>query len=196
MKHYNHLWVAAIIALLSFPAHAQGVPSCYGEATIGQNVTATNVSGALDLSTSGLIGGGGIGCDWKFGNIVVGPFARYEITSADGTLVGIKMQSSGLWTAGARVGYMINPSVMAYGFIGAAGSEFELASVLKDHSTGLAFGGGAEFALGMSNLSAKIEYQQTRFDDEKVFGPITMEPVSHVGRVGLVYRFSGSIFGQ
>lgn len=187
------LWIAAMLAISSLPALAQ-VPSCALEATAGQNVTATNVAGAIDVSTSGLIGGGGVLCDWKFQGFVVGAFGRYEFTSADGSLAGLKIDSKGLWTAGLRGGVLINPSTLLYAFGGVAGSDMNLAT-FKDNTFGYAFGAGAEFALPVPNLSAKIEYQQTIFDTENV-GPLAVDPVSHVGRVGLVYRFSGSIFGQ
>lgn len=188
------LLIAALLAI-SFPAKAQVVPSCYIEGSAGQNISAVKTSAGVDLSTSGLVGGGAIGCDWKLSGFVIGGFGRYEFSSADGSIAALKLDTEGQWTAALRAGMMINPSVLAYGFVGYSGSAIDLSGFADDATRGIAFGAGAEIQLWIPQLSAKLEYQQTRFSDETIMPGLKAEPVSHIARVGLVYRFTGSVFG-
>ena len=170
-------------------------PSCYVQALAGSSVNTlkTNEADTLPaaLSVSGWTIGAGLGCDVKIDRIVIGALARLELpVDTDGSLI----KSDQSWMAGARLGYMLNTGLLAYGLIGYTQPDWkvEFEKLSKD---GLVLGGGVE-AMITPHLSFIAEYTQTNFGKLHI-EPVTIEPVAHAFRLGLTYRFgNNSIFGD
>jgi len=90
------------------------------ERTAGGTVFANTTAGG-----DGWLGTGGAGCDYQFSNRwVIGAFADGTFSDIKGdastrvatfgdTAVG-QLKSDWSWAAGARVGYLVNPSVLTY----------------------------------------------------------------------------------
>lgn len=180
-------------AVIPIPA-AVVAPSCYVQALAGSSVNTIKAkeTDALpaSLSVSGWTIGAGIGCDVKLDRIVIGALARVELpVDTDGSLI----KSDQSWMAAARVGYMLNTGLLAYGLIGYSQPDWKV-EFEKLNKDGLVLGGGIE-AMITPTLSFTAEYTQTNFGKLHI-EPVTIEPVAHAFRLGLNYRFSGSIFGD
>jgi len=168
-------------------------PSCYVQGLAGSSISSLKSSDDLlpaALSVSGWTIGAGIGCDVKLDRIVVGALARIEIpVDTDGSLI----KSDQSWMAGFRAGYLINTGLLAYGVVGWTQPDWKV-EFEKLNKDGLVLGGGIE-AMITPQLSFVAEYTQTNFGKLHI-EPVSIEPVAHAFRLGLSYRFSGSIFGD
>ena len=136
----------------------------------------------------GFVGGGQIGYNWQSGQIVYGLEA--DVSFADisfkESFMGVTVKGSIDWmaTARGRVGFLLTPSVLAYGTVGfgiAGGSgSANLPGVVKfsvsDSESDLVFGVGLE-AKFSDTMSARIEY--LAFNDNDI----------DVIRAGLNFRF-------
>jgi outer membrane immunogenic protein len=167
-------------------------------------------AGSLSGELNGLGGDGGfgtveVGYDRQFGRFVAGIFFNYDFTS-----IGTKLNASGdgsfsasydldsLWSVGGRLGYLVNPSTLAYVLGAYTQASFSVSPSNsfvhdKDYS-GFSVGGGLETALGGSWF-LKAEYRFTSFDSVTVFQntdgdfKITNAPDIHQGRIVLSYKF-------
>ena len=175
--------------VLSHQAKAQTLPLCYGELTVGTNLTAAKTDVGLTASTHGLQGGVGIGCDVMIDSkLVLGALGRYDLTSSDGSLLGLKVDAKPTWTLAARAGMMINPSTLAYGLLGYSGTNFEIESIAKTGHKGITYGLGAEFKLDNTPLWLKAEWTRTHWGAEDYAG-VKVTPASDVIRAGVVIKF-------
>lgn len=180
---------APVDLLPPMPAVASST-SCYVSALAGSAVSTVGSNVLPDsLSASGWTIGAGIGCDVRMERVVIGALARIELpVDPDGNLVDMDKS----WMVGARLGYMLNTGLLAYGLIGYESSELSLATIdiAKD---GFVVGGGIEVMIS-KHLSLNAEYTNTIVDSTNV-GGFNVKPESHKARVGLTYRFR-SLFGE
>ena len=167
-------------------------PSCYVQGLAGAAVDAVRETGAAlpaSASVSGWTAGVGAGCDLRLQRAVIGALARVEApVDMDGSLI----RADYSWTAALRGGYLITPTLLAYGIIGYSGTELRLADIDVDRR-GLVVGAGMEVAVS-AHWALTAEYTQTglgRVSD----GITTLEPVSHRARLGVSYRFN-SLMGD
>jgi len=133
-----------------------------------------------DLPGNAVIGG----TDWTFGisggadsqigkHWVIGAFADYDVLKSGDF-------DSGVWTIGARAGYLLSPNTLLYGLGG-------YSQALKESDVnGMALGAGLEQRLG-GGWSTKLEYRHLFVSD---VAPVDVD-VHHV-RFGLNYKFGSN----
>jgi opacity protein-like surface antigen len=178
-----------LLGLFTFGARAQELkPACYVEALAGTNISAAKTDVGITTSTKGLSGALGAGCDIKINSAIVGALARYEITSSDGSLMGLKVEAKPSWTLAARAGMYVNPHVLAYGLLGYSGTNFEIDTVAKVGHRGITYGLGTEIAASNTPLLLKLEWARTHWGAEDYSG-VKVTPATDVIRAGIVYRF-------
>lgn len=108
-------------------------------------------------------------------NVTVGP----EVSLGDSTADGAGVDASRDLAASLRLGYVVNPRVLAFGKVGYANSRFESAG-LRDTLEGVRYGGGVEFAV-TPRTYISAEYQRSEY--EANFGG------RDAGVVGVGFRF-------
>jgi outer membrane immunogenic protein len=194
------------------------------------DVQSLTVPGGFGLSTVQRMGGNGYfgtvggGYDWQFNSSwVFGIFADAQFGSIKGTIQDPFLAVSGSikdrtnWAAGARIGYLVAPSVLSYVNGGYSGAEFS-GSTLADNFGGLGVtttqsfnrngwfvGGGVENSLDFFGISSpgwfmKTEYRVAEYDKKTLtettlgglptgFG-VTFSPIVQTVSTSLVYRFN------
>lgn len=184
---------ACAVALLATPAAAE--MACFGETSAGKNITtgsATDITGPVSLSADGLTGGLGFGCQWQlaeqagFGTPVLGFLARYDWSDLSDAAGTGGLSSDGTWQAALTAGIKINPSVLAYGLVGVAGTSVSFKGLETDPE-GLLMGAGLEIDVGVKNLSLIAEYDRINWDTSKFSA---VRPDTDVFRVGVRYKFN------
>jgi opacity protein-like surface antigen len=171
-------------------ASAAMTPSCYVSGTVGSSINSVE-GGALPaaISASGWTVGAGLGCDVRLDRIVIGALGRIEVpVDTNGALVDFEKS----WAAAARLGYMVNTGLLAYGLVGYESQDFTLAGIDLGND-GIMVGGGLEVMIS-KHLSLTAEYTTTLIDD-KLIGGVAVKPESHKARLGIVYRMN-SLFGE
>lgn len=168
--------------------------SCYVQGLGGANISgakAEDGSGFVEsVSASGWTLAVGGGCDLKLQRFVVGVVGRYEVpVQQDKDLFEVK----GSWLAAARAGYLLNEGLLAYGLVGMSGATWDIGDV-DQQTRGLVFGAGLEVMLNKS-LSLNAEYTNTQYGKWRE-GDFKINPEAHAMRLGLTYRFMGSLFGE
>ena len=137
---------------------------------------------------SGFIGGGQVGVNYQFSNIVLGAEWDFDWTSLDATGNGrfvpgvgtLQGSANTRWisTLAARFGVVLNNGVLLYGKAGGAWVDNNAtitnlntgASIsASNRNSGWVVGGGVEWAIA-GNWSAKLEYDFVQLDD-LTFGP-------------------------
>ena len=167
---------------------------------------------------SGFIGGGQLGVNYQFSNIVLGAEYDFDWTSLDATGNGrfvpgvgtLQGSANTRWisTLAARFGVVLGSGALLYGKAGGAWVDNHAtitnlnngASISASNTnSGWVVGGGVEWAIA-GNWSAKLEYDFVKLDD-LTFGPgpfrgntFTASREIQMFKVGLNYRF-GSLFG-
>jgi outer membrane immunogenic protein len=169
--------------LTKAPPAAPAVASwtgCYVDGGVGygewnQKHTDTTAAGTSVSQTDGgkgWLGRVGGGCDYQVApRWVVGAFGDYDFMSLSGTNsplessvgpffpVSATAKESGAWNGGARVGYLLDPTVLAYTAVGFTQTHFNSQSLTTNlgvptgfgyssqNYDGIFFGGGTETAL-------------------------------------------------
>jgi outer membrane immunogenic protein len=167
---------------------------------------------------SGFIGGGQLGVNYQFSNIVLGAEWDFDWTSLDATGNGrfvpgvgtLQGSANTRWisTLAARFGVVLGSGALLYGKAGGAWVDNHAtitnlntgASIsASNRNSGWVAGAGVEWAIA-GNWSAKLEYDFVKLDD-LTFGPgpfrgntFTASREIQMFKVGLNYRF-GSLFG-
>jgi outer membrane immunogenic protein len=162
----------------------------------------------------GWLGRFGAGCDYQLGgtfsNFVIGVFGDYDWMNLKGTLTTQLVNGAGAptqadeketsaWAAGARIGYVIAPSVLTYvngGWTQTRFGEMDAVSVSTGNPTGNAFpahtyqgwffGSGFEYAftwLPINGLFLRSEYRYSTYkrDDLTEFNLATGLPAGNAG---------------
>jgi outer membrane immunogenic protein len=172
---------------------------------------------AVNPNLSGFIGGGTLGANWQFGNVVLGVEGDGSWTNANGssklvppfiTTTTLEARERWIATARGRVGYAFDRwLVYATGGGAWASIHYTVTTVAGATNTssgtlsGWTAGGGIEAKLA-GNWSAKAEYLYVDFSDKNFFTPIAaggnsgiqrMDVNNHIARVGLNYSFAPTI---
>lgn len=104
--------------------------------------------------------GGEIGFDIAAGsNVVVGPYAQYEVSSVEACDEGFCISTTDYIEAGLHIGYAVGQSGQLYGKIGYASLGFETSGEgldSTDNGSGVAFALGYEHSFGQ-NFYGRIE---------------------------------------
>jgi outer membrane immunogenic protein len=171
----------------------------------------TQINGPFD--SSGVFGGGTLGCNYQVTNFVFGLEGDFSGSDSIGTghdntplfnpLVQENVRERWLGTARARLGVLWDPNTLLYVTGGGAWSSFnntlQLGGVVaseNDSVWGWTVGAGVEYMLPGSNWSAKAEYAYIQFQNYNMF--TTNSPgfdarntnvAEHLFRVGLNYHF-------
>jgi outer membrane immunogenic protein len=156
------------------------------------------------ISSTGVIGTVEVGYDRQYGNLVVGLFFNYDFgdnvaTTLEGAGLDIKVAQTDSWTVGGRVGYLVNPSTMAYVLGGYTETTLELQGVTgiswNPTLDGWTVGGGLETKLG-GNWTAKAEYRYTEYNSVSPIRnvPVSVETSEQSARLVLSYKFD--LFGS
>lgn len=203
------LFAVALAIGLSSAAQAGSFSGCWGELSVGAMVAdtapsidwnGTNVASLDGIASQGLMGGLGVGCDYRVEKAIIGIFGRLDYNRAEselsimGTTIGT-LKFDPTYTIAARIGMEVNASTMAYVMGGMAWSKIKaegFGSEIAADLRGWVVGAGLETMIS-GQWSGKLEYSFTRFDSVSMFtsGPldVRVEPDVHVVRAGLVYRF-------
>jgi len=208
-----------------FVAPVMSWTGCYIGGNVGGGWTKTHQEFAppfagvfSDNKGSAVIGGAQVGCDYQFNRFVIGVQGQFDFGQIKSTVVEplfptftAGVQTNQIFTATARVGYLIDPSVLAYLKGGAAWAQTDLKVIgsvpstflsesAKSNRTGWTIGGGAEwmFAPGWSVFA---EYNYMDFGTkltQYVAGPNTVgapnvlnvSTTAQTALVGINYKFS------
>ncbi len=153
---------------------------------------------------NGLGGDGGfgtveLGYDRQFGRFVAGVFFNYDFTSINtsGNIdgFGASYDLDGLWSAGGRLGYLVNQSTLAYVLGAYSEAHFTVSpknTLISDQTYGgFSVGAGLETHLS-GNWFVKAEYRFTGLDTQTLFNKgglnITDDADIHEGRFVLSYK--------
>lgn len=149
----------------------------------------------------GWVGRIGVGCDYQFAGSrwVVGAFGDYDFMGLRGnnsmsevftfgggagvTPLTASMKQTGAWYAGARVGYLVNPSFLTYvsgGFTGTRfkeGPEFSTLTAATDgfsypgafNVNGWFLGGGVDYAMDILPIKGLYWRNEYRFSTYQGF---------------------------
>lgn len=121
--------------------------------------------GLNGVNSLGIIGGGQIGADKQMGRFVVGIFGSYdlsnmetEFTAFDETEVIASKDHE--WSAGARIGYLVNPETLLYGLAAYTETKYDIGEDDSHTFDGVTAGVGIEFA-ATSNVFLGLEATHT-----------------------------------
>jgi outer membrane immunogenic protein len=221
------------------PAPTFSWTGCYVDAGVGYGFwdQKHNGNGEIDPGTpalastvnsggEGWLGRLGGGCDYQtplFNNrFVIGAFADYDFTDLSGTFQDSNVENfgrekeSGAWAVGARVGYLVTPSLLAYFDGGYTQARFDTINLVIDPAVATGFfypahtyqgwfiGGGTEYALSgivpINGLFWRNEYRYAQYQSATLplectcaGGPpnysSTMQKDVQTITSGLVWRF-------
>lgn len=193
MKKLISMAAASTAAVIvAMPAQAQSEYDFSGprvEAIIGYDISQAGSDSDNDLndqddqSIDGLLYGVGLGYDHDFGNVVLGVEGEYtDSTGKTEYSDGADFEGFGLGRvetgrdlyAGARIGYKVQPDVLAYVKGGYTNARYNVLS--RDGETeldqnidtdGYRLGAGLEYAM-TPNSFAKIEYRYSNYGEAEV----------------------------
>ncbi len=141
----------------------------YAGGVFGQDKLTGNLIGSRKVNASGFTGGGLLGYNYQFGNIVAGAEGEFGYNGVSKTsrfLNGrsVKQEQSYIGRVRARLGYAVMPSLLLYTAGGVSFTDDKLtlrtpnfqSDKTKDR-VGWNIGAGAEYAL-TQNILARVEY--------------------------------------
>lgn len=184
------------------PAFSQVRCNVEGSIGVGLGITSIDRSpdgfntGSNDLGQQGFIGALGAGCDWYAQQpFVIGLLARYNFASLSGTEKEEQFEIGDFWSAGLRLGYQLNHSVMIYGIAGWSGTDILRISHApgwrpEGPTEGLWLAGGLEVNLA-ENWAGRVEYGWHDFEKVDLLPSLATTDL-HTVRAALVYRFGGA----
>jgi outer membrane immunogenic protein len=157
------------------------------------------------LGGEGILGTVQAGYDRQIGHrLVRGVFVDYDFSglSTDidvrfgNTKASADIDLDHMWSVGGRIGYLVNPSTMLYGFLAYTEANFDAPSfggaLDIDDFQGYSVGVGLETQLS-GNWFLKGEYRFTQLDSEDIIGGgngVDLEPSIHTARAVLTYKFN------
>jgi len=169
--------------------------------------------GRVTADLNGMGGDGGfgtveVGYDRQFGRFVGGIFFNYDFTSI-GSSATISLGRNSLsasydldnmWSAGGRLGYLVNSNTLAYVLGAYTQADFTVSPSNKfignQTYSGFSVGGGLETALG-GNWFLKAEYRFTALDTQTLFHndcvTVTDNADIHQGRIVLSYKLGAGL---
>ena len=162
----------------------------YVGAGIGGGMTNDDLKGSLTrirqedpslevkgLGGEGIFGTVEVGYDRQFGRFVGGVFFDYDFSNITGDFA-LNLGSNTYkatwtlndsWSAGGRVGYLVNPSTLAYFLAAYTQAEYSVPAGLQNPDReGVTLGGGLETQLG-GHWFLKAEYRFTSLDSVTLY---------------------------
>jgi outer membrane immunogenic protein len=215
-----------------------GPPGYFCTTTNGvANGAAVGAAGTGSLSGSGFTGGVQAGYNWQNGQTVVGleadfnafhfrgsqtvsanyPVSGPNVGTGNVFTVGTSADADWLFTARGRIGWLVDPKILAYATGGLAVTQLKVANSFSDNyvpaatggssnsatKLGWVLGGGLEWAFD-KHWSAKAEYLYVNFNSVTVNSIITStrsgggyaqaintsaDLTAQIARVGINYKF-------
>jgi outer membrane immunogenic protein len=169
------------------------------------NPTVTDGSASVDVGAApkGFLGGVNAGINFQPSQVIVlGLYAEQDFANitGSGNMLGafsVTNASNYLGAAGARAGYLLNPSSLLYAKGGFAwvGDKPDFAAIgtskgISDTSFGWQVGGGLEHRLS-ANWSVKLEYDHTQAGDKQIDIPVRGGVLSSINK----YRIDKAVIG-
>ena len=131
--------------------------------------------------------------------------ASFSLSDAAGSIEGdYRLRAQHMFTGAVRAGYLTSETTQIYGLLGYTRGRFDAdfsvsengASVLSGgydfDLNGVSLGAGIETMIA-DNMSLKLEYRYTRFEDENLIDvdgvSVDAETSLHTARMGVNYRF-------
>jgi outer membrane immunogenic protein len=137
--------------------------------------------------TGGLFGGHA-GYNWQYGSVVAGLEVDFDGADIKQTVLGLESKIDELASARARVGYVLFPSLLAYGTAGAGWGHFRASDALGDNANANEFGWtagvGLEYKL-VDHVLLRAEYLHYDFAKDSLNAKTTVDTV----RGGLSWKF-------
>jgi outer membrane immunogenic protein len=228
------MYFAALAALIVSQASAADLPThkapapppmvapaftwtgCYVGLHIGGDIgrVEAGAPAAVSADTSGVIGGGQLGCNYQFQSFVIGAegeiwgsglngstsFAPAPGVAALPTINGTA-KSDFAGDVALRAGFAIDRALI-YGKVGAAWADYQFSASspgfgtsASDVFSSVLVGGGVEYALDM-HWSVKGEYDYIPYVSRNVTFPVgggsatvNIRPTENIFKVGANYRF-------
>jgi outer membrane immunogenic protein len=123
--------------------------------------------------------------------VIAPPVSTSISASGSGTL-----RLTDQWAAGGRIGYLLNPTTLAYFLGGYTEAYFDFpAGFHNTDFSGYVVGGGLQTLLG-GGWSVKLEYRYSEFDRQTIFSKsgavVTDEPTIQTVRAVLAYKVGSS----
>jgi outer membrane immunogenic protein len=149
---------------------------------------------AGSVSTNGLVGGVHGGYNAQFDKVVVG--GEVDVTASGVENKGFTEKVSQTWlgSARARLGYTLDPSLLAYGTAGLALGNTTGQSVAgknTDTKSGFVLGVGGEYLVN-PNVAVRAEYlyyDLGKSNFPTTTGPVKIDYSTNVLRAGASYKF-------
>jgi Opacity protein and related surface antigens len=178
MKKY---FLASVALALSLGVANAGDAKFDGAYVGGQASYSKLDGGGIDIDG---FGGGAFGGYGKtFGNWYVGGELSVDYSKVDGSSDGVKLEKKYSYGAAARAGYLVTPSVLAYGVVGVERGKFEVKAggdKASDDLNAVRVGLGAEtFVKDNISIRSEVNYLNWEGGDGKEWR----------ANVGVAYHF-------
>jgi outer membrane immunogenic protein len=149
---------------------------------------------ALNTTASGGLVGGHVGYNWQYGSVVAGLEADFDGADIKDTVLRVEQKTNELASARGRLGYLVFPSLLAYGTggVGWGHTEISTPGFLSDevNQFGWVAGAGLEYKL-VDHVLLRAEY--LHYDFAKTEAPNAVgdnfKETVDVLRGGLSYKF-------
>jgi outer membrane immunogenic protein len=167
---------------------------------VGGNLGFGNTDFSVDgipgatTSGSGVLGGFQTGYNRQIGAFVLGAETDIDLTAIDKTTTGVSTKLPWFGTTRTRAGYLITPSLLAYGTGGVAYGRAEVSAqgtTVKVPGVGWTAGAGVQYQLG-GGWSVGAEYLHIELDGPSVTTPggsVSTKAETDLGRGTLNYKF-------
>lgn len=148
----------------------------------------------LNTTASGGLVGGHVGYNWQYGSVVAGLEADFDGADIKHTVLRVEQKTNELASARGRLGYLVFPSLLAYGTggVGWGHTEISTPGFLSDevNQFGWVAGAGLEYKL-VDHVLLRAEY--LHYDFAKTEAPNAVgdnfKETVDVLRGGLSYKF-------
>jgi outer membrane immunogenic protein len=168
----------------------------YASAAVGYGTGTTELGDPFqtDVSLRGMQGAVSAGYDFQFSHRwVLGVFLDYSFGEIDGTFDTIaKLAIDKQWAIGGRLGLLATPSTLLYTSAGYTRADFEASqsgvTIADETLDGFFAGLGIEQAIN-HNLSVKLDYRFSDYEDIAVNGSTNFDNEVHSVRLGVNWKF-------
>lgn len=158
------------------------------------DVRASGLGTLASEHASGVVGGVQVGYNKQFGTFVLGLETDFDGTSIEKTTFGVTTKLPWFGTTRARLGFLLNPSLLLYGTGGVAYGHAEVSvpgASVTIPGVGWAAGAGLQYAL-TPQWSIGAEYLHVELDGPSASAgrfSIDTKATTDLGRATLNYKF-------
>jgi outer membrane immunogenic protein len=174
------------------PAYVSDWSGLYVGLAGGYGFGNTSIDGVPNAKPQGGLFGGYVGYNWQFGSWVAGVESDFSGADLKTTVVpGLTEKTDELASSRARVGYLVLPSVLAYGTAGAGYGHSEVNSngtAFDVNQFGWVAGAGVEYKV-WGNFIARAEYLHYDFAKTSLVPGANLSETVDLVRGGLSYKF-------